>query len=295
MSNGVLLFPNMVDADPAFAEVSAFGGNWRPAMPLTNVLQPRFAERARSVNATKGDCWGVIDLGTVRAIRGFALIGHNLSLSAKVVLTVSNDRHGDDIGPVLSGPHRIEVFPQIYPIGSSEFEDEHFFHGREVEENTDKVPVPVLKIFKERVIGRYWKLAIDDTDNPDGYVEISRVYLASGFQPTVNWQLGSALAVQDRTTVFETRSGVEYFDVRPRRREAIVQLANIPTDEAMAKLFDTIQRGGISDQVVFSWDPGNPFHLQRWTFPGRLTRLSPLRAARAGLFEIAFNIREVIG
>lgn len=337
MANGVILYPNYVNADPRFATVDIKGGSWRPTLPLQNLLTSSFAEKCRSTGVTEQDTQFTIDLGVRRATKGGAIVGHNMTSDARVAFEYFNDtdpnNQGSSLVPVnfteatylaanpdvsaliTSGAYSsaydhffqvglaenrsgsgclVEVFPKVYPKGAVDFDDESFWFGQVTDENADITPIPVIRIFDERVIGRYVRVRIRNVQNPADYVELSRIFVSPGFQSSINFVYGAQLGLEDRSPVFTARSGAEYFDSLPTRRTAVIQYTNIPTDEALANIFDGNLRSGITEQVFFSYDPDNETHRQRWSFPATLSRLSPLEASAFGVFSTAIQLREVV-
>jgi len=296
MANAVILFPNYVDADPRFATVSIGGGNWTPEMPVGNLLTATFAEKARSGSVTEQDTRFMVDLGVRRAVKGVALVGHNMSLDAEVLIDAFD---GDPTGQANPTPNSgttatVTVYPKVYPIDATEFDAPEFWFGQVTEENADITPTPVVHVYSNRAVGRYWRFRIRDANNPAGYLEISRLFIAPGYQASLNISLGAQLGFEDRSPVFTARSGAQYFDALPQARTAAFSFAHIPTNEALVNIFDGKLRSGRTEQVFFSLDPDNDFHRQRWSFPATLTALSPVEATAYGLWDSAFEIREVI-
>jgi hypothetical protein len=129
---------------------------------------------------------------------------------------------------------------------------------------------------------RYWRVNISDTTNPDTYVEIGRLIIAGGIQPSVNASYGAQLGWVTSSTRIESDGGAYIHGDRPRRREVRMLLENQSQAEAFGDLWLMHQRAGTTEQVFFVMDPDDTAtYAWRRSFLGVLRELSPVEFARA--------------
>ncbi len=123
---------------------------------------------------------------------------------------------------------------------------------------------------------RYWRVNIDDTTNADTYVEIGRLIIAGGYQPTYNMSVGARLGLETSTVRTETDGGAAIYQTRPRRRHATMLLEGIAEAESFGAPFTMQQVAGTSGQLFFVFDPEDTTLLWRRSFLAVLRELSPI-------------------
>lgn len=289
MANAILAFPNRVDA--TYYTVTFSGGSWEPTLPLTNLREPLVSSVARATDAARLSTKFDVDLGTDRTIRVVGIPAHNMSRTARVKITAATDAAFTDI---VSTVDWFDVWQEIYPWGTLDFEDPAFWDGKITEEDAEGYPLPVVHIFAAAVVARYWRFEIDDTANSDGYVELARLFLASGYQPTINMSYGASLGWETDTSVEKSLSGAKFYDERAPRRVAQFVLENISQDEALSSPFEMNRQLGVSRQLLFIMDPDDTIHLHRRAFLATIRQLSPLEFPYFERNQMAFELEEVI-
>lgn len=285
-ANALLAFPNLADVDyytPTFS-----GGAWSPSAPLTNLQQRFLAYKSRSLNCTTAATQFTIDLKTSRPIKVIVIPRHNLSIDATVTATITASS-----GNVVATQTQ-DVWPVVYPFGTLAFENPSWWNGKLTAENSRYYPMPVMIVLDEQAVGRYVKLAFSDTANAAGYVELSRLFIAPGWQPTTYMDMGARVGVTDSTIVTTSLGGADFFDVREKRRTAAVNFPYLPRDEAFANALDMQVRLGLAGQFFFSYDPTDLSNLHRHSFLATLTALDPLTASAYGFQGASFAIKEVV-
>lgn len=141
---------------------------------------------------------------------------------------------------------------------------------------------------------RYWRIDIDDDTNPDGYIELGRVFMGSLWQPGINMVYGASLHYEARDEAGETRSGAEYFDEREGFRVARFRLQAATEGEAVLTLMRMQRQLGTSGELFFVWDDDDTTYAPERTFLGRMRAVSPITAARWSEFEAEFDIKEML-
>ncbi len=123
---------------------------------------------------------------------------------------------------------------------------------------------------------RYWRFDITDTANASGYVELGRLIIAGGWQPTINMAYGAKLGWDTSTSRTETDGGAAVYNERVRRRTAQIVIEGLPEAEAHTNAFDWGRKLGIAKQLMFVFDPSDTTHMHRRSFLGVLKELTAL-------------------
>ena len=267
MANVLLAYPNLTDT------ATLSGGAWLATLPLTNLQDARHAKKARSIDDANASTLVNIDLGSDKFVRAVGIIGHNLTLaSATIRVRIGNDSafvtENYDSGAVA-------LNAVIYPPG--------ILITGDPGESDDKLPqaeydlgypFDYFDIFNSN--GQYLRIDFDDTANADTFVEFGRLWIAFGWQPTINMRTGAAIGWETSSTRTETDGGVTFHNERPRRRFVNLSLVNADEDEALVRSFELHRRQGTHDPILFCYDPDDTFHLHRRTFIATLRELNPL-------------------
>ncbi|MFO0271357.1 MAG: hypothetical protein ACK53W_12585 [Gemmatimonadota bacterium] len=293
MANCILAYPNFCDADPSYATVAVSGGQWEPDLPLTNILTKRLARRARSVNAALTSTKFWVDLGTPRDVRVVAIPFLTASRDAR--LRVRGFTTKNEAATPAGDSGWSDLYPVVYPFGSLYFGHPAFWDGRMTAEDAAVFRMPYYAVFDAPVIARYWLIEIDDTGSSLGYVEVPRIFIAPGWQPSLNLIYGATQVYEPRTTVVESWGGAEYFDVQEGRRVARFGFDYLPEDEALTWAGDMQRRLGVDGQLFFIFDPDDTVHRHRRSFLARMRTLSPLEYVLFRRNTATFELAEVIG
>jgi hypothetical protein len=107
----------------------------------------------------------------------------------------------------------------------------------------------------ENTSGRYWRVNINDDNNPAGYVDIGRLIIAGGYQPTFNFSVGATVTTESETTRTVTDGGAAIYDTRPLRRIARFAIDNLEANEAWLSAWRVMKRLGASNQCFLVLDP----------------------------------------
>lgn len=282
MANLIIAYPNRSD------DAVLSGGSWQA--PLANLQTRLLAEVARSTNLQAANTQLSIALTKERPALLLALVRHNLSRSATYRLTAGSAADLAD----LYDSGWLDVWPAIYPQSTLGWDSPSWWDGRIAEEDRAGYPANLVHVLSATVFARYWRLELSDADNPAGYVEAGRLYLAEQWQPIVNCSWGYGIGWEDKSGVEETLDGVEYFDQRPRYRVARFQLQHMSTDEAYGQAFELQRRQGVTGEVFLLSDPDDAIHRMRHSFLGRVRQLSPIEYASYNRHVTAFEIKEIV-
>jgi hypothetical protein len=140
---------------------------------------------------------------------------------------------------------------------------------------------------------QYWRTNIADTANADGYVEIGRLVMAGGYQPTYNMSYGARLGWQDPSTRSDSDGSATFFKVRSRRRVASLVLENVEEDEAFDQSFEIQRRLGTTGQLFIVLDPEDTgLRLMQRSFLCVLRELTALEYANTTRFSVPYAFIE---
>lgn len=282
----MLGFPNRADT------ATLSGGSWVAGLPLS-LLQTRIiGETARTTNAALTSTKFDIDQGVAKKTQLIALRNHNFSIDARYRVTASAS---PAFSVLLYDSAWTDVWSVVYPYGSLEWEDNNFWSGRYAEEEIAGYTTELDHILPARVLARYWRIEIDDTTNPAGYLQVGRLFIGPAWQPVINMShAGAALGWETKTSVQEAKGGAEYFDYRTPYRVQRFSLDAMQQDEAFSHAFDLMRRAGIDKEVLFIHDPDDTAHALRRRFLARLRALNAIEYPYGTTNSAGFEVKELL-
>lgn len=286
MSNILIAFPNRADA----AILS--GGSWSVGLPLGNLQDRLLKKYARAQNTLTTSTKFEADLGNDRAIRVIALVNHNLSLTARYRITA-----GDSAGfitPVYESGW-LDVWPSLWVPEELEWEAENFWDGKFTDEDRDGYPATLIHM-PDGTLARYWRVEIDDSApaNPDGYVQIGRLFMAEQWQPVRNFSHGASLSFESRTRVTESEGGVEYFGAKRAPRLFSFDLRGLSDTEAYTRALELYRRADVHGEVLIIPDPTDELNRMRRAFLCRLKTINPIEQRAYDLHSTSFVVKELL-
>ena len=156
------------------------GGTWLAAAPLANLQQNLLSLRARSSNLLLASTKINIDLGVSNTpVRMIGVARHNLTRDALVRITAGTTPGGTD----LYSTGWIPVWPAVYLPEDLEWEDDNFWTGQLSDDEIVGYPSHGMHDALGNIRARYWAIEINDTANPDGYVELAHLRLGTIWSP----------------------------------------------------------------------------------------------------------------
>lgn len=308
MANVLLAHPNVADAG------TLSGGSWQ--VPLSNLQDRRLSRVARSTTAAKADSQFTLDLGVSRLVSVVAVVRHNISTAGLWRLRLSNDTgfsrpvfdNAVTVPPAGIDGLRMDflaqsyaswdpdwqlAWPTLYPPASLEWEDDNFWTGSITEEWRREYPSMLLVVLPKPTAARYVRLEVDDPTNPDGYIELGRVFVGRAWSPRYNASWGASIGWETDTTVSRSLSSTPYFDRKPGRRVQRFDLGYLSKDEAFANVFEVQRQAGVDREVLLVFDKDDPINMLRQSYLGRFRALNPVARAFVGNHSTSFEIEEM--
>jgi hypothetical protein len=290
--NCVILGPNFLDATYYTVTFTGGIGSWNGALPLANLKDPFLSVVARSTDATLASTKFEVDLGSTRNIRGVAFPYANVTQLAQIRVRLSNV--SNDYSSPIADTGWQNWYPTIYPFGTLLWSDASFWFGTMQPEDALTAKMPWWWFWDTPQVARYVLIELSDTSNTAGYIDLPRLVIAPGYQPTLNMDYGAQIGLESMKVPTNTLGGAEVFQDGLDRRVARLSFRNLPQDEALAGLFDIGRKQSINSQVFFAFDPTNTFHRHRWAFLGRLRALPQSEWAVYGRVSQSIEISEVV-
>jgi len=287
VSNCVFCFPFHNDDSEDVATPAYTGGDWveNSDYSLDNLKDEHLFNVARSASVDLADTQFDVDLGLIRSILvlsllpgvvGRSLPGQNGTWSRSTRVRASwSDTPGDFSDPAKTTGWT-DVYKVVYAAGTLPVGHPSFMDGKLGDEDARGYRIPWIHVFDEPVIARYWRFEIDDQLNASGYLDIARLIMAPGWQPTFNLSNGARLGFDTNTTFEQTIGGPSIPDVGAVWRELVGEIQFLPEDEAFSWPFEMLRNLGTAGQLFFIFKPEDVAHMHRRSFLCTLRRLTPL-------------------
>ncbi len=256
-TNAMWAHPDWVDE----TDVTWGGGSWSVTAGLEQLNNPYLRLRARSTDTANASTIVEFDLGLPCMIRNVIGLGHNLGRSARRRLSLYSD---EEMTSLVARLDWEDVYPVIFAWGSLPWEHPSWWDGRLEERLAASYPMPIRCVFGAPVLARYGRLELDDEDNPAGYVELGRLIIAGGIQPTRGVSVANELQWEDELSrVTVTAGGALNVIERPRYRSLSIAIENLPEDEVLSTLFDMAQTLGKTRSFYFMLAPKDATNFHR--------------------------------
>lgn len=134
---------------------------------------------------------------------------------------------------------------------------------------------PLIATFDAKTV-RYGTVEIEDTANPDNYVELGQLFVAGGFQPEHNAEYqGFGDGRTDLSSSVKSVGGQKYSTARRRPRTVDFNFPVLEQDEG-DHLDEMMAEVGTTEDVLYVPDPADAAKSQRYGFLGTLREMTPL-------------------
>lgn len=184
--------------------------------------------------------WLDYDFGQSVDIDALALVNHNLTAEAKILLTLGSSQGADDVG--------FGWFPGYTPFFSLEDSLDHGCGGFLSTDESARVHYTgkLRLLYLDAVYSGLWlRVGFWDPDNPAGYVEASTIFVGecweSESQPVVN---DGGILPADPSILSKAEGGEGHREARRPYRSATYHWPNTDGSETFALWFDLLRRMG---------------------------------------------------
>lgn len=280
MTNALFGFPRVSQA------YALSGGTWTPGYPLINLQSLPLSKVARSTATTLAST--IIDgtTATPQIAGMISLSRHNLTTAAQIKFTAWTTSARTVVS--FAG-----VFENVWPAG---------YVGMSSSERANAVWTWYKRFGAAGSAGLTvgaWRIEINDTTNPAGYVQAGFVEIAQVYEAKWNFEWGFQYGFSWRSQVTQAIGGAEYVDRRPKPRVVRGNFPYVLRSDSMTKFFEMQRQLDSSVPILFVPVPDETTHyprtvmLARQEDPGLITMKS---ASTYGLLDsVPFALREIIG
>lgn len=283
---------NVIIGVPSWTGELVFsGGAWQTAYPLANLARLPIARVARSVDAATSSTKFTATLAKSRPIRCLALVRHNLSLAGRFRLRLHADAA---LLTTVFDTGWLDVWPVVYPLDQCNWFDDFLWSGKYTEEQIAGYVWTRPLWLAQEVPARGLTLELDDPANPSGFVEIGRIEIAQGWQPSVNIAHGAEFGWRFRSLVSEALGGVRYIERREKPRQVRASIGWLKRDEALVRAFEWQRQSDLDQPFLWFPRPDQPVHWLRETFLARLTDPGPMAWVAHDRHALPIALEEVL-
>ena len=268
------------------------GGSWEATLPLVNFQNKRLKKTARSTDATTASTQFVIDLGGSGILyKVLALLSHNLS-----TLATYRVRCSDDVTFATSEYDSgwVDAYAYSIPTTEIEWEGDSWFFGKPAEADLAGYSLNTIGLMDYLIDSRYIKVEIDDTTNPDGYIELGRCFLSPITELLINMEYGATIKWNDSSIVSESVSGTEFFFNKKKKRTFSCASSFMEDAEALATIFEMQKSSGVTGEVFIMPDRDDTVNSFRTSFLSRMTELGGINKYIHEHNKTTYQFKEII-
>ena len=284
MANCIFGYQNRID-ESTFETY----GSWETTLPLLNLKNRLLSKVARSVDATATSTCLRFAIAKDRVVGVLAVANHNLTVDATFRYRIYSD---SGYSTMVYDSGTLNVWPDM-PYGYYEWEEEPFWDLSMTDEQRILSAKTLIHIQTNITNARYYQIEFFDTANPDGYVQLGRIFLGTKYQPEANMNLGASIGLETDTLVDKALGGAEFFDRRESFRVARFTLDYLNQSDSIINS-DMMRISGIDAEVVFVWDNSTDIIRNRRGFLGRLRSLSQIEQPYNTRFQTTYEIKELL-
>lgn len=218
----------------------------------------------------------------------------NATLQANIADNDSIECNSGDYSSTVYDSAWNDAFPVVYPFGSKPWGNPSAWTGKITEEERTKNKHPLIDTFITK-IARFWKYEFDNTNSSQSGLRFSRLFVAPGYQVSLNPIYGADFGFSNETTVERSVDGVETFDRKLPFRVLGFTVSTIDQDEALANALELQRDAGSDKQIFFIFNPDDTLHMSRRAFTARMSRVDPLIYSNYSRMDFAGELREIQG
>lgn len=279
MSNLRMLFTNEIDS----ATLSTPGGTPPEAsLPVTNLQKYGNSRVMRSTYLSDTQILG--EWSTSRWVSACVLWRHNLDGAATMRLELFDDvgQTGNtvyDSGEISALPIKAlnELDWGVEPLGAGPFSN------AEVKYST---------MWFDQTIARSFRITIKSVGNPDGYIDLGRVYMGTYLSPSTNLSFGHGLILVDETEHTITVGGSLWSDAGAKYRVLSFNLDWLSNVDR-PRFVEAIRRTGKQQDVFISIYPETGGQLEQdYAFAAKLVNNPTFSPNRPRNFITQYEYQE---
>lgn len=269
--------------------VTLSGGSWLSDLPLNNILDRTPTVIARSSDLLSASTQFDMTLPSTKVLKSFALVNHNLSLSAVWRIRLGSTLGASDVYD--SGV--LPVWSMNFDSDLLEWESDSWWEG-DYDDDYIGHPFAAIHLATSSPAAQYMRIEIIDPSNTHGYIQIGRAFAGSGITPNVGMAFGMSDSWENESIAETSIGGSEYFDERRSFRVAKFTIDAIDQDTEFKYFYELHRRLGTTGEILFLPDYTDIAACQMTGFVGRLRQLASFEYPFYKLRSLGFEIKELL-
>lgn len=154
---------------------------------------------------------------------------------------------------------------------------------------------PALLVFPNGgITARYFHISLADLTNTKTYLDISKIIVSPGWQPSVNVEKNWSIKLVDKSKRTFSKGSQLYVDSVPQYKEISVTFSNLDKTEMMQNLAEVDRQLGSGIPMLVVLDPSNIANLSTLSIYGSQTNLTPIIEPYKDLTKKTLVIQEWI-
>lgn len=221
---------------------------WVSTLPLTNVKTQILGHVARTTTDNAFTITADFSGLPARNIGVVSLAGHNLSRTAAVqIQTYQGETEVDDSGMLSPWPYLAADDPHYLS---------HTWSASIVDAEHIAEMMPTLVYFLPfNLVANKVVISITNTSNPDGFVEIGRIFVGQQFVPTLNVEYNDvSYSYLDFSEIQTSRRHIKFFNKYKPIRVATAVFKDLSEGEAFGGLYAAQRTTGLTGEVIWAAD-----------------------------------------
>lgn len=183
-----------------------------------------------------------------------ALLRHNLGVAGSISLTT-------DAGQEVTA----KPWLPMYPFGRGPFGRGPLGGYPSARERQEMMPLPIRIIYFDQPL-RFsgFSLSLADPGQPDGQVELGRLFLGPHLEAVINYRWGYGFGFSDPSAKVTLPTGGERFQVEDRLAELELEFDHVPSASAYSDFLRFLYVVGQSVPFIVDPEPEGPSHRRFW-------------------------------
>lgn len=188
----------------------------------------------------------------------------------------------------------LDVWPVMWPVGVLPWGHPNLWTRKITPNQIGVYRAGFTHVADDAYNARYWRFELDDTTNAAGYLDLARLVISPGYEPSVNFAYGASAGLVSETSFEQSLGGARFYDERPVRKTMVMTFPELPIDESLGVMQEMVRDLRTSRQVYFIFDRDDTFHLYRRSFLGTFREMGALEYAYYGAGGMALAMEEVL-
>lgn len=220
-----------------------------------------------------------------------SLLFHTFSIGARYRLTVA-DPAGSLASPVYDSGLQL-VNGRVYGPGELPWEHSGAWFGQLSTDELNLWPRHLFMLLPTTVTDAI-SVELFDEENPEPFIDIGGLHIASGFSPEINFDRGRELTLLPRDLLDEGPSGRIFSERRVGRRQLTASYSNL-ADAETRRFFDASARAGVSGTVIFVPNGADEAARLREAFPANFAKPPGAKFTYERANSTALILSEILG